>query len=253
MLSVKNMSIQYSKELVLEDISFEVKSGEITVVLGPNGVGKSSLLKSISGLINSTGQVYLNSEILTNQLKSSSRTSYLSQDSSCHADLSVFEVVLLGLMDRLSLKVKNEEIRKAYGIIQEMNLGDIADKNINELSGGQRQMVFIAQTLVSEPKVLLLDEPVSSLDLYRQYKLLNYIQDITYERKIITIMVLHQLDLAAQFANRIIVLKDTKIYCEGDPSDTITEQMLEDVYKIRGKIVREEAGWPHVVTLGAID
>lgn len=255
MLNVKNMSIQYGDELVLEDISFEAEKGEITILIGPNGVGKTSVIKAISGLINSTGQVYLNSELLTktNRLSVTTRMGYLSQDNSCHAELSVFDIVLLGRLERLSLKVKDEEVKKTYEIIEEMNLSNIVDKNINELSGGQRQMAFIAQTLVSEPNVLLLDEPINNLDFHKQYELLNYIQKITRERSIVTIIILHQLDLAAQYGNKIIVFKDTSIYSEGTPADTITTKMLEDVFKVRGKIIQEKNGSPHIIVSGSIN
>ena len=121
-----------------------------------------------------------------------------------------------------------------------------------ELSGGQRQLVFMAQALVKEPKILILDEPTSALDLHKQFDLLTLLKNLTRENDFTTLVTLHHLDLAAMFADEIIVLKEGTVYAQGAPKDIFTEAMMEDVYRVKTKIYMDDNGLPHVIPLEAI-
>ena len=121
-----------------------------------------------------------------------------------------------------------------------------------ELSGGQRQLVFMAQALVKEPKILILDEPTSALDLHKQFDLLTLLKNLTQENDFTTLAKVHHRELAAMFADEIIVLKEGTVYAQGAPKDIFTEAMMEDVYRVKTKIYIDDNGLPHVIPLEAI-
>lgn len=178
--------------------------------------------------------------------------SYLSQDNDCKVNLTVFEVVMLGRMGSMSFKVKDSDIAATNEILDRLNLQKFASRNITELSGGQRQLVFMAQALVKEPQILILDEPTSALDLHKQFDLLTLLKNLTEEHGFTTLVTLHHLDLAAAFADEIIVLKEGRVYAQGAPIDIFTESMMEDVYQVKTKIYVDNKGFPHVIPLEAI-
>ena len=152
----------------------------------------------------------------------------------------------------MSFKVKDSDIAATNEILDRLNLQKFASRNITELSGGQRQLVFMAQALVKEPQILILDEPTSALDLHKQFDLLTLLKNLTEEHGFTTLVTLHHLDLAAAFADEIIVLKEGRVYAQGAPIDIFTESMMEDVYQVKTKIYVDNKGFPHVIPLEAI-
>ena len=160
---------------------------------------------------------------------------------------------MLGRMGSMSFRVSDEDIQATQEVLERLNLQQFASRNIMELSGGQRQLVFMAQALVKEPKILILDEPTSALDLHKQFDLLTLLKNLTQEHDFTTLVTLHHLDLAAMFADEIIVLKEGRVYAQGAPQDIFTESMMEDVYRIRTKIYMDDKGMPHVIPLEAIN
>lgn len=176
----------------------------------------------------------------------------MSQDNDCRINLSVFEVVMLGRMEALSFRVKDEDIQATEDVLKRLNMQELASRNIMELSGGQRQLVFIAQALVKEPRILLLDEPTSALDLQKQFKLLTLLKRLTQENQFTTLVTLHHLDLAAKFADEIIILQKGEVYIQGKPHEIFTESIIEEIYRVKTKIYMDEQGVPHVIPLEAI-
>ena len=159
---------------------------------------------------------------------------------------------MLGRMGSMSFRVKDEDIQATQEVLERLNLQRFASRNIMELSGGQRQLVFMAQALVKEPKILILDEPTSALDLHKQFDLLTLLKNLTRENDFTTLVTLHHLDLAAMFADETIVLKEGTVYAQGAPKDIFTEAMMEDVYRVKTKIYIDDNGLPHVIPLEAI-
>jgi iron complex transport system ATP-binding protein len=149
--------------------------GEITAIIGANGIGKSTLLKLICGLLKGSGSIMVNGRSIDryDRRDLSHHISYLSQDTVSNVMLSVFEVVLLGRVDRLTHRVPDRELEIVERVLRQLHLEPYASRNIGELSGGQRQLVFIAQALVRNPQVLILDEPTSNLDLYFQCEIMD--------------------------------------------------------------------------------
>ena len=201
------------------------------------------------GILKGKGEISVNGKSVSEYSNKdfSSTVSYLSQDNDCRVNLTVFEVVMLGRMGSMSFRVKDEDVQATQEVLERLNLQRFASRNIMELSGGQRQLVFMAQALVKEPKILILDEPTSALDLHKQFDLLTLLKnDFT------TLVTLHHLDLAAMFADEIIVLKEGTVYAQGAPKNIFTEAMMEDVYRVKTKIYIDDNGLPHVIPLEAI-
>lgn len=257
MIEVHNLTFGYSSDPqknILRGVDFVAQTGKLTAVIGTNGAGKSTLLKTIIGILPGKGDIRINGKAsaeYTSQERSST-VSYLSQDNDCRINLSVFEVVMLGRMGSLSFRVKEEDIRATEEVLRRLNMQELAARSITALSGGQRQLVFIAQTLVKEPSVLLLDEPTSALDLHKQFNLLTLLKGLTQERGFTTLVTLHHLDLAAKFADEIIVLQKGEVYIQGAPQEIFTEEMMEKVYRVKTKVYTDEHGVPHVIPLEAI-
>ena len=252
-LEVKNLQFGYDSEPVLKDVSIKASAGEVTGVIGPNGAGKSTLLKCIAGLLKPSGKILLNGSDLRKFRREeiSKLINYIPQDQSIRAVLTVFEVVLLGRMNFLSWRVSDKDLKIVLKVLKDLGIERFASRYIDELSGGQRQMVFIAQALTREPKVLSLDEPVSNLDIRHQLEILDLIRNITKSNAIITILVLHDLNLAARYADEIVMLRKGEVYARGNPKSVLTEDIIRDVYRVHAR-VRNDGGILQVAPLKPI-
>ena len=254
MLKISNLSFGYGSQPILRNINLRFRPGKMTAVIGPNATGKSTLLKCISGILRGQGDILmdgrniktLKAEDLANQI------SYLSQEGCGRAVLSVFEVVLLGKVHSLSLKVNDSEVNCVLKILRQLGIENLASRNIGELSGGQRQMVFIALALVREPNILLLDEPTTSLDLHRELEMLELIKKLTITKNMTTVVTLHQLDMAARFADEIVVLSDGEVHSTGSPATVLTSSMLRTVYQVNAAIHQASDGVSHVMAMSSI-
>ncbi len=246
-VEVKNLWFGYNSTPVLKNISIEASPGKVTVIIGPNGAGKSTLLKCIAGLLKPSGRVLLNGKEFRRE-HISRLISYIPQDHSIGAVLTVFETVLLGRINFLSWRINKRDLEVVMRVLRELRIEGLASRYISELSGGQRQMVFIAQALAREPKVLLMDEPVSNLDIRHQLEILNLIKKVTKDNTMTTILVLHDLNLAARYADELIVLRKGEVYNRGNPNSVLTEDMIRDVYGVHAK-VGNDGGVPQVTPL----
>ncbi|GBF33126.1 vitamin B12 ABC transporter [Desulfocucumis palustris] len=250
MIDIIGLSFGYKEQMVLNDISFEAKPGEITAIIGANGIGKSTLLKNVCGLLEGDGTIKICGKPLREYRPSelSSQVSYLSQDTVSHALLTVFEIVLLGRIERLSQRISDEDIQAVDAVLHRLGIESFAFRYIGELSGGQRQLVFIAQALIRNPQVLVMDEPTSNLDLNYQFQIMELIKKLTVTEGLTTLITLHQLELAARFAEKIIVLDGGRVYGSGTPSEVLTRAMLREVYRMDVEIVNS-AGAIHIVPI----
>jgi iron complex transport system ATP-binding protein len=234
MLAVRNLSFSYGKKRVLQDINLDCEP-MLTAIIGPNATGKSTLLKCIAGLMKHQGSVTLNGQTIEGEV-ASSLVSYLPQENGDPIALTVFEAVLLGRHQSLSWRVREEDLKLVLDVLEDLGIKDLSIRPLNQLSGGQQQMVSIAQSLVREPQVLLMDEPTSNLDLYRQLEIFNLIKEVTKNRKMITLVAIHDLNLVARYADRIVVMDKGRIYATGEPSEILTEEMLSSVYRVKADV-----------------
>lgn len=156
------------------------------------------------------------------------------------------------MIDSLSLRISDEELIKVMSIMKKLNIDGLAKKRMTELSGGQQQMVSLAQAIIKDPKVLLLDEPLNNFDIYRQFEILYIIKKITYKNDIITVIAIHDLNLAARYADEIVVIHDGKVYSKGNPKEVLTKELLREVYKVDAEITIDSNNIPSVNPIGMV-
>lgn len=235
-IKVDSLNFAYDKENILKDISFE-STRNIIAILGENGSGKSTLLKCLDGLLTyNSGEIFLDNVNLKN-LKPHDKAkliSYVPQELS-FGDYSVFEVLLMGRKPYINFVASQEDLSLTSAMLKRFHLEDKALKNVNELSGGEKQKVAIARCLLQETKIILFDEPTSNLDLKNQLEVIKIIQEIASDK--IVIVTMHDLNLALRLANNFIFLKKGQIYQIGDQS-IITTKLIKDVYDVEVKIIK---------------
>lgn len=254
MLEIKKLTINRGNLCVAKDVDFSLQKGKVYALLGPNGAGKSSMIGAIFGELKSIGDIAFEGKSIHEDTSAAWKKNigYMPQDTGVDASLSALEVVLLGLMDNLGVYLSDEQIKGAANIMQQLGILHLAQRDILNLSGGQRQMVMFAQVLLRKPKILLLDEPVSALDMHHQCVLLDCVRQYTHKENLVTLMVLHDLSLAAQFADELIVLLDTKILAQGNPKSVLTQQLVEKLYRVHADIFYDSSGIPVIVAKKAV-
>ncbi|WP_417528625.1 ABC transporter ATP-binding protein [Marinomonas shanghaiensis] len=252
MLQVKNLNVSLDNLILAKDMSFSLEPGKVNVIIGPNGTGKSTLLKTLFGdILSESGDISFNNATLKRKHLSQWREQfgYMPQDIKLDIELSVLEVVLLGKLDALSLRLDDALIKQALTALEKIGLLHLANRPVNRLSGGQCQMILFAQALMRTPKILMLDEPVSALDLHFQHVLLDHLDTETKQQGWVTLMVLHDLNLAAQYADNLLVLKDGNVIASGHPSDILTPALVKDVYDVNAEVTKDAYGIPFVRTI----
>ncbi len=244
-LKVTNLSYCYSSKFSLEDINVCFQNS-VTAVIGPNGAGKSTMIKCMANILKSRGELYyMDKKINRNQSGFFAKSmSYLPQASQSDASITVFEAILLGLMNTLTLRVSSAQTKEVNTMLDLFDLQPLAQRRICELSGGQLQMVLLAQAIIKKPEILLLDEPLNNLDIHRQFALLNLLVKLSEERNIITVIVMHDINLAARYADNIVIMDKGRLHSQGRPSKVITKEMLKDIYKIESNIHLNGEGCP---------
>jgi iron complex transport system ATP-binding protein len=252
-IRLEGLRFSYGATPVLEGISIaEIPSGTVTATIGPNAAGKSTLFKCIAGLLKPEGVIRLDGQAIQggrSRGEYSRLVSYLPQEYPSTAALTVFEAVLLARQHSASWIVADEDLNRVSAVLGRLGLEGLALRYLNELSGGQRQLVAVAQALAREPRVLLLDEPTSSLDLQRQLELLSLVRAIAAERGITVLIALHDLNLAARYADRLLVLYEGRVLAFGPPAAVLSETLLRRVYGIEGRVALDAEGIPLVTPL----
>ncbi|MGM0510536.1 MAG: ABC transporter ATP-binding protein [Thermoplasmatota archaeon] len=229
--------------LVLKDVGLELNGGEIVALVGPNGSGKSTLLKCLADFHRpNKGSVRLDGRDITDlSLEEKARkVSYVPQIEKTSFPSTVFDTVLMGRKPYIAWKPSKKDIEIVSGLLEKLGLEKLAMRDINELSGGQRQKVFIARALAQHPDVMLLDEPTSDLDLKHQLEVLDIIKEQTHEG-ISALIAIHDLNMAVRYSDRIIMLREGEVFASGG-MEIITPENIEEVYEVK-VYVGEHAGW----------
>ena len=229
--SVENISHSYRGKDVLFDVSFTLDMGELMTIMGPNGVGKTTLLKRVVGILpGNTGTLTLDGEDITHKTprERAKLIGYVPQRSHVSGS-TVFESVLLGRRPYMTWDVTEEDLDKVSGVISAIGLEDLSERKVDSISGGEYQLVQIARALVQDPKVILLDEPTNNLDVANQESVLNVLRSIIMERGLCAIMTNHDINLSVRHSDRLMMLKAGRIYASGG-KEIITSESIRDVY-----------------------
>jgi len=250
-LSLSKVGVAYGRRRVLEGVdAAELRGGEVVAVIGANAAGKSSLFRRIAGLASGDGEVVMSGESRIAG-RARPRCCYLPQDSAVNAVLTVYESILLALKQGGSWSVSDDELHRIDDVLRDLEIENLAFRGLGELSGGQRQLVSIAQTLAREPDILLLDEPTSALDLHRQFEVLSLVRRLARERGMLVLISIHDLNQALRFADRVMVLAHARLVALGDPREIVTPALLDEVYGVHARVETLAGGEPFVLVEGS--
>lgn len=239
-LQISGLSVSLGPRQVLDGIGVEVAAGELLTVIGPNGSGKSTLLRAIAGLVKPTGGAigWSGTALPPQRAARAKIVALLPQNPVSETEVTVEEMAMLGRTPHLSAygapsKRDVEAVERAISLVAP----DLRGRKMGELSGGERQRALLCRALATEAPILLLDEPVSALDVRFQHEILGLIRRLTKERELATLCVLHGINLAAGVADSMLLLgKDGRVVASGPPEAVMTEKHLSDVYEVPLKV-----------------
>lgn len=244
-IEVDQLNFKYDTSAILKEISFRVEQGSFVSIVGPNGSGKSTLLKNISALlVPQKGKVYLKSEEIFSikPRELARKMAVVPQETVIQFPFTVLETVLMGRMPHQKRFQGDtpEDMAIARWAMELTNTWHLRERLIANISGGERQRVIVARALTQEPQVLLLDEPTSHLDLQHQMELLELLQSLNRTARVTVLAVLHDLNLASQFSEYVILLHQTRIFAAGRPEEVLTAHNIRQVYGIEVVITPNE-------------
>lgn len=245
-LEAQNISVDYIERRIIDDLSLSLEQGKVTALVGPNGSGKSTLLKSLARLLPvETGVVYLDGKAIQKlpSRQVARELAILPQGPSAPRGLTVSELVEQGRFPHVgALKMLKHQDHDAVKTALELtNMTAFANRSLDALSGGERQRAWLALTLAQDTKLLLLDEPTTFLDVGYQLEVLELVERLNQERHMTVILVLHDLNQAARYSQRMLVLKQGTIVADGSPDDVMTPELLLEVFKVHVNIVKDPA------------
>ncbi|HEX7363979.1 MAG TPA: ABC transporter ATP-binding protein [Dehalococcoidia bacterium] len=234
-LRLDNVTLGYGKQTVLHNISFQARPGEMLGVIGPNGSGKSTLVRGITRIIQpSCGEIFLDGSNLysISRSKLAQLVAVVPQNPTLPESFTAFELVLMGRTPHLSLLRYESKIDLdiAENAMEATHTLELAERRIGELSGGEKQRLTIARALAQEPKIILMDEPTANLDINFQIETLELARQLCRKQKLIAVITLHDLNLASQYCDRLILLSNGTIYCQGTPQEVISARTIKEIY-----------------------
>jgi iron complex transport system ATP-binding protein len=234
MLKIQNLSASYQGHQVLHDVSFNVNNGEVLALIGPNGAGKSTIIRAASGVISSTGSVRTNGDDF-HALDAMQRARYMAvvpQAISLPPAFTVWETVLMGRTPYLGFlgNASSHDEELARQALSKVNALTFSDRRVGELSGGEAQRVLLARALCQSTPILLLDEPTAHLDLQYQVSLLELIRDLARNENLAVLIALHDLNLAARYADRVALLVGGRLNAIGAPRDVLKSETISNAY-----------------------
>jgi iron complex transport system ATP-binding protein len=251
LLTCQNLSFAYADRPVLRDISLSLRAGEIVALLGPNGSGKSTLIRCLLGQLPASGEIRWDDRPLPawRRRDLARRVAYLAQALAADPMHLVSDVLRMGRAPYLQAFgiESHRDVQVVDEVARTLHLSDLLDRRMDELSGGQRQRVFLGRCLVQEPAVLLLDEPNTYLDLRHQVELGHMLKELARTKNLAVLMASHDLNLAGQFADRLILLEDGTIAADGPPGEVLRPELLTRVYGLEMKRIESPDGSVYVL------
>lgn len=247
-VEVRDLSFSYGDREVFEWISFDLDDGEVLGVIGPNGCGKTTLIKCVDRILVPEGQVFIRGKNLlqyeSDELARS--VAYVPQALSIGMAMNVFEVVLMGRRPHVQWSIADQDISLVTHTLRRLGIAHLAFRKLTQVSGGERQKVMIARALVQEPALLLLDEPTSALDLLHQLEVMELIRSVVKEKGIGAFLAIHDLNLAARYCDRILVMHQGRVIGAGRPDTLLTPDLIREVYGVHA-LVGSRDGLPYIL------
>lgn len=245
-LEISSLIVGYNKKTVIDDLSFKISSGTFYGIIGPNGAGKSTLFRAASGVLKPwKGSVKLKGKDIyhISRRELASLVAAVPQFQETFFPFRVKEFVQMGRYPKRGRfgMFQNSDHQVIEEALMSMGLESLIDKRIDKLSGGELQRVHISQALAQEPEILMLDEPTSHLDIGHQTNVLNLIKKRCLSTGIPVLMIAHDLNLAAAYCDRLLLIENGRVFAEGTPSEVLTKNNIENVYKTSVKIITEES------------
>ncbi|WP_274850447.1 ABC transporter ATP-binding protein [Serratia marcescens] len=254
-LRIENFSAGYPKRQVIDNLSVPMlPRGQITVLLGPNGSGKSTLLRSLAGLNPAQGKLWLDDGDLMQMpfARRAEKVVYLPQSLPAGVHLHVLESIIVAQRASGGRSNAGSEA-EVMALLEQLGIAHLALSYLDQLSGGQKQLVGLGQSLIRQPSLLLLDEPLSALDLNYQFHVMDLVRRETRKRNIVTVVVVHDINIALRHGDHVLMLQDGDLIADGAPDQVITPQSLARVYGVRGRIERCSQGTPQVLIDGLVN
>jgi iron complex transport system ATP-binding protein len=251
-LTINKLSFNYNGFSVLKEVELTLDMGQVLSIVGPNGSGKSTLLKCINRILKTQQNTVLidGKDTNTFDIKELSKImGYVPQSSTSTFPFTVFDVVLMGRKPYIHWNLSERDNEIVAEILDFLDIGELAMRHYNELSGGEQQKVVIARALAQQPQILLLDEPTSSLDIKHQLDILGILRSLTQSKERSVIVTMHDLNLASRFSDKMVMLKQGCIFASGTPESVLTEANVTTVYGVDCKVTNSILGKPQVVPI----
>lgn len=255
-LQIRDFTAGYPKRAVIRDLQVpKLPRGEITVLLGPNGSGKSTLLRALAGLNKAQGEMILDGHDLMKMpfAKRAEQVVYLPQSLPAGVHLHVLESIIVAQRASGGQANQAQTTAQVMELLKLLGIEHLALRYLDQLSGGQKQLVGLAQSLIRQPSLLLLDEPLSALDLNYQFHVMDLVRRETRKRNIITVVVVHDINIALRHGDNVLMLKDGQLIADGKPETVITAESLAKVYGVKGRIERCSQGTPQILIDGLVN
>lgn len=237
MLSIQDLHFGYSKDTeILHGISCNIPEGELVAVLGPNGCGKTTFVKCINRIHTPwSGKVYLGENDLCacSHSKIAKRVGYVPQAFSGTMNGTVIDFILLGRRQYLNWRLRESDLLAVMEVLEKLHIREFANRDFGALSGGQRQKVLVARALLQTPEMYIFDEPISNLDLKNQIEIMDLARGIVDQEGKTVMMVVHDLNMALHYSDRILLMRDGKIIAQGTPKNVLTPENIQKVYDVR--------------------
>jgi iron complex transport system ATP-binding protein len=248
---LENVGVSYGDRPVVRELTMSVRSGEWLGVIGPNGAGKTTILRAIAGLVTHVGRIAVGDVVVEGSglRRLARRVAMVHQDPVIPAGMTVSQYVLLGRSPYLSYAGREgaRDRRVVADVLERLSLGSLAARRVDECSGGERRRAAVARALAQQAPVLLLDEPTSSLDVGRQQEVLELVDDLRRSEELTVIAAMHDLTLAAQFAERLTLLVAGRVVSTGSAADVLTEEAIRRHFDARVRVLPLDQVGPVVV------